>query len=103
MTTILAFLFYSFVLLLSKLTQEAIEPSPKICEQPLERVCPTCGSEQVIKNGSVHNGKPKHQCKICGRQFVINPTNSPVSEETKQLIDRLLLERISLRGITRVT
>jgi hypothetical protein len=34
---------------------------------------------------------------------VINPTNKTVSDETKQLIDQLLLERISLRGIARVT
>jgi len=34
---------------------------------------------------------------------VINPTNKTVSDETKQLIDKLLLERISLRGIARVT
>jgi hypothetical protein len=33
---------------------------------------------------------------------VINPTNKTVSDETKQLIDKLLLERISLRGIARV-
>ena len=39
----------------------------------------------------------------CGRQFVINPTNKTVSDETKQLIDKLLLERISLRVIARVT
>jgi len=103
MTTILAFLLYSFVLLLSKLTREPIELSQRVCEEPSERVCPVCGSEHLIKNGSVHNGKPKYQCKSCGRQFVINPTNSPVSQEIKQLIDRLLLERISLRGIARVT
>ena len=34
---------------------------------------------------------------------MINPTNKIVSDETKQLIDKLLLERISLRGIARVT
>jgi hypothetical protein len=34
---------------------------------------------------------------------VINPTNKTVSDETKQLIDQLLLERIYLRGIARVT
>gem|GEM_PF-3043155 len=62
MTTILAFLFYSFILLISKLIRESIEPSPKICEEPLERVCPTCGSEHLIKNGLVHNGKPKYHC-----------------------------------------
>ena len=34
---------------------------------------------------------------------MINPTNKTVSDETKQLIDKLLLERISLRVIARVT
>ena len=34
---------------------------------------------------------------------MINPTNKTVSDETKQLIDQLLLERISWRGIARVT
>ncbi|REJ51618.1 MAG: IS1 family transposase [Microcystis aeruginosa DA14] len=57
--------------------------------------CPKCGSYHTIKNGSTHNGKPKRQCKECGRHFVINPTNKTVSDETKQLIDKLLLERIS--------
>jgi transposase-like protein len=73
------------------------------CEQLPERVCPACGSRNLIKTGSIHNGKPKHQCKNCGRQFVVNPTKTTVSEEIKQFIDRLLLERISLRGIARVT
>ena len=52
---------------------------------------------------STHNGQPKNECKDCGRQFVINPSQKKVSDETKQLIDKLLLERISLRGIARVT
>ncbi len=65
--------------------------------------CPNCGSHPTIKNGSIHNGKPKRQGKECGRQFVINPTNKTVSDQTKQLIDQLLLERISWRGIARVT
>ncbi len=73
------------------------------CEEIPERVCPDCGSKHLSKNGSVHNGKPKYQCKSCNRQFVVNPTKTTVSLETKQLIDRLLLERISLRGIARVT
>ncbi len=42
-------------------------------------------------------------CISCGRQFAVNPTKITVSKEIKQLIDRLLLERISLRGIARVT
>ena len=70
---------------------------------PAPPPCPSCGSHQTIKNGSTHNGKPKRQCKDCGRQFVINSNNKTISPETKQLIDKLLLERISLRGIARVT
>jgi transposase-like protein len=65
--------------------------------------CPSCGSHHTIKNGSTHNGKPKRQCKECGQPFVINPTNKTISPDTKKLIDKLLLERISLRGIARVT
>jgi hypothetical protein len=33
---------------------------------------------------------------------VENPTKQPVSDETKALIDRLLLEKIPLAGIARV-
>jgi IS1 family transposase len=57
----------------------------------------------TIKNGSIHNGNPKRQCKECGQLFVINPTNKTVSDETKKLIDKLLVERIFLREIARVT
>ncbi|NET38905.1 MAG: IS1 family transposase [Cyanothece sp. SIO1E1] len=68
-----------------------------------QKVCPRCGSHNLIKNGSIHNGKPKHACKDCGKQFIDKPQNIQVSSATKQLIDKLLLERISLRGIVRVT
>ena len=63
--------------------------------------CPSCHSDQVVKNGSIHTGKQKYKCKICGRQFVEDPRFRPISEETKALIDRLLLEKISLAGIAR--
>jgi hypothetical protein len=39
----------------------------------------------------------------CARQFVIAPRHQPISEETKKLIDKLLLEKISLAGICRTT
>lgn len=65
--------------------------------------CPNCHSTQIIKNGTIHNGKPKWKCKACGRQFVANPTHHRISDDTKRLIDKLLLERVSLAGIVRVT
>lgn len=65
--------------------------------------CPSCGSSHTVKNGSTHNNKSKRQCNDCGRQFVIDAVDRSISSETKQLIDKLLLERISLRGIVRST
>jgi transposase-like protein len=72
-------------------------------EAPPQPTCPKCGSSHTIKNGSIHNGKKKYKCKDCGYQFIENPTNITIPAETKQFIDKLLLERISLRGIARVT
>ena len=65
--------------------------------------CPKCSSEEIIKNGSIHTGKQKYQCKTCGRQFVENPKHPMISDETKALIDKLLLEKLPLAGIVRVT
>lgn len=64
--------------------------------------CPRCNSEKIVRNGSIHNGKKKFMCKDCGRQFIENPANKPISEEKKKLIDKLLLEKIPLAGIARV-
>ncbi len=65
--------------------------------------CPGCSSEQIVKNGSIHTGKQKYKCKACGRQFVENPKHPAISDETKALIDKLLLEKLPLAGIARVT
>jgi transposase-like protein len=65
------------------------------------RHCPDCHTDQVIKNGSNGTGKPKYACKACGHQFVDDPQWRVISDDTKALIDRLLLERISLAGIAR--
>ena len=64
--------------------------------------CPLCASNRIIKNGCIHNGKQNHKCKNCGRQFVEDPQNKVVSQETKELINKLLLEKLPLAGIARV-
>lgn len=58
-------------------------------------ICPMYASSQTVKNGRIHNGKQRFKCRDCGRQFVEHPS--------KKVIDRLLLERISLAGIARAT
>src|SRR3954464_9589322 len=63
--------------------------------------CPQCGSRWYKKNGDIQTGKQNHRCKVCGRAFVLTPENAVITEEQRALIERLLLERISLRGICR--
>ncbi len=66
-------------------------------------VCPMCQSTQIKKNGFIATGKQNHRCLTCGRQFVENPKNKIISEQTWNLVDKLLLERIPIAGISRVT
>ena len=63
--------------------------------------CPNCSSEQIVKNGHIHNGKQRFKCHECGRQFVENPQKITSARDQRELIDRLLLEKISLAGIAR--
>jgi IS1 family transposase/transposase-like protein len=65
--------------------------------------CPKCGSNLVIKYGYINSNKQRFMCKSCRRQFVENPENKVISLEIRKIIDNLLLERVSQRGISRVT
>jgi insertion element IS1 protein InsB len=62
--------------------------------------CLDCGSSDIKLNGHAHYGKQNHQCKACGRQFVNDSHH--LKQGKRELIKRMLLERISLRGICRV-
>lgn len=65
--------------------------------------CTYCCPQNAVKNGINMIGKQKYKCNSCGRQFVLDPAKFPIPDQTKNLIDRLLLERISLAGISRIT
>lgn len=65
--------------------------------------CPHCHSPSLKKNGHTHYGKQNYLCKSCTRQFVENGQAWFISDSEKELIDKLLLERIPLAGICRVT
>jgi transposase-like protein len=71
------------------------------CCSPPMPACPLCTSAQTVKNGRIHNGKQRFKCRDCGRQFIEQPTKKVIDLATRELIDRLLLERISLAGIAR--
>ena len=63
--------------------------------------CPACGSTQFKKNGHIHSGKQNHQCTTCGRQFVASAEERIIADEQRTLIEHLLRERLSLRGLCR--
>jgi transposase-like protein len=64
-------------------------------------ICPRCKSSKYKKNGHIYNGKQNHQCNGCGRQFIRCFEQYLISDEKRALIERLLVERFSLRGICR--
>jgi insertion element IS1 protein InsB len=67
----------------------------------VREACPACGAQHFKKNGHIHTGKQNHQCKACGRQFVLHADNRVIGEEQRTLVERLLREKISLHGICR--
>ena len=64
-------------------------------------ICRNCQSDAVMKNGRTRLRAQNYKCRDCGRQFVEDPQWRMISEETKGIIDRLLLEKLSLAGIAR--
>ena len=55
--------------------------------------CPRSRLSHIKRNGHTSYGEQNDQCLECGRQFVADSQH--ISEETRQLIRRLLLERLS--------
>jgi transposase-like protein len=69
----------------------------------IEMTCPTCGCHDISKNGTSHRGKQNYKCRDCGRQFVEDPQWRPKPKETKDLVNRLLHEKVPLAGFARAT
>ena len=65
--------------------------------------CRGCESVAVVKNGHAHTGKQRYVCRACGYQFTLEPHNHRISPEQIALVESLLTERLSHRGICRVT
>jgi IS1 family transposase/transposase-like protein len=66
------------------------------------KTCFYCDSPKIVKNGQVYYGKQRYLCKNCGKQSVLKRVYNGLTNQTKSLIEKLLLERISLEGICRV-
>ena len=69
----------------------------------MQTICPTCQSAKTIRNGKIHTGKQHRLCKACGRQFVEEPQKHRIPQEKWDLVGKLLLEKLPIAGIIRVT
>ena len=65
--------------------------------------CPVYESDRTVKNGSPHHKKTKLKYQDCGGHFIKHSTKKSISRQTKHFIDKLLLEKLSLAVIARVT
>ena len=68
----------------------------------IRNACPRCEETDYKKNGKAHHGKQNYRCRRCGREFIRAVDRAPISPEQQVLVKKLLLERLSLRGICRV-
>lgn len=63
--------------------------------------CTKCGATKVKRNGKTRHEQQRYQCKVCSYQFVEYTSNKVISASKIAQINKLLLERLSLRGICR--
>lgn len=67
-----------------------------------EKRCPYCLSTNIIKKGfNKKQTKRRYGCKNCSKRYVEGGKDYFINQQKVELIDRLLLERLSLRGICR--
>ncbi|MGX9728908.1 MAG: IS1/IS1595 family N-terminal zinc-binding domain-containing protein [Candidatus Electronema sp. VV] len=48
---------------------------------------PRCDSEEIIKNGSIHNGKRKFSCNECRHHFIENLSNKIIPQRIRNCVD----------------
>ena len=65
--------------------------------------CPRCHATHVVRNGRLRSGSAQLLCRECGRRFVPDPKRQPVSDAERELVRRLLRERMGVRAIARAT
>ncbi len=74
-----------------------------MADQSDNLTCPECGSSETYKNGKNRQGKQKHLCKSCGRQFITNyNSHRGYSDEFKRECLTMYTNGMGLRAIERV-
>jgi hypothetical protein len=64
--------------------------------------CAHCASDLIKKNGHTRHEKQNFRCLECGKQFSESRDDKIINEQTRELVRKTLLERVSLNGICRI-
>lgn len=64
--------------------------------------CKICSSAKVVKNGHDSAGRQKYHCKMCGAHTTTDAAAREYAAK-RELLEKLLLERVSQRAIARIT
>lgn len=64
--------------------------------------CPKCNSPHLRKNGRTPSGQQKYHCKACNRYGTLE-TQAADRQRQRHLVEHLHHERVSQRGIARIT
>ena len=64
--------------------------------------CRKCASTNIAKNGRTKAGTQKYYCKSCGFSGTLI-TQDDARAQRQELVEKLHLERISQRGIARLS
>ena len=75
---------------------------PHMIQKTITYSCHTCGSINIIKNGTNKCGNQQYHCKDCGAYRVLEPQHQRYTEAEKKKAVHAYRERMSLRGIARV-
>jgi IS1 family transposase/DNA-directed RNA polymerase subunit RPC12/RpoP len=70
-------------------------------QETITYTCRSCGSANIIKNGTNRCGNPQYHCKDCGVYRVLKPKQRHPAVKCQQVL-RAAQERVSLRGLERV-
>ena len=70
-------------------------------QETITYTCRSCGSDNIIKNGTNKCGNPQYHCKACGVYRVLKPKEGHSQARREQVL-KAAQERVSLRGIERI-
>lgn len=70
-------------------------------EEIVRYSCRSCGSTNIIRNGTNKCGNPQYHCRDCGAYRVLRPKERYTAAQKAQVL-RAYRERMSLRGLQRV-